>query len=208
MLECLDEFPLIAILRGLIPEQALDVSQVLIEAGIQIMEVPLNSPNALISIERLASKLSSDCLLGAGTVLKPEHVLASEQAGAKLIISPNTDAAVIQQTVTCNLCSIPGVATATEALKAVAEGANHLKLFPADTYGYKHINALKAILPVGTRIIAVGGVTASNLLTWKHAGSDGVGLGSYLFKPDMNLDAIYNLAKELVLIREKALENA
>jgi 2-dehydro-3-deoxyphosphogalactonate aldolase len=208
MLECLDKFPLIAILRGLTPEHAIDVSQTLIDAGIHIMEVPLNSPNALISIEKLSNNLPSECLLGAGTVLTPKQVVACENAGAKLIISPNTDIDVIKQTVSRDLCSIPGVATATEALQATTYGANHLKLFPADTYGFNHINALKAILPPNTRIIAVGGVQTSNIHQWFKAGSDGVGLGSCLFKPDMSLNDIYNIAKDLVLARQQALEYA
>ena len=206
MLECLDRFPLIAILRGLIPEQAVDVSQTLIDAGLQIMEVPLNSPNALISIKKLSQTLPSHCLLGAGTVLTSEQVLSCENAGAKLIISPNTDSAVIQKTVSRNLCAIPGVATATEALLAVSNGANHLKLFPADSYGFKHIKSLKAVLPSKTRIIAVGGVTASTISDWYQAGSDGVGLGSFLFKPGMNLNDTYRTAKALVDAREQLLE--
>jgi 2-dehydro-3-deoxyphosphogalactonate aldolase len=205
MLECLDEFPLIAILRGLMPEQALDVGHALFDAGIHIMEVPLNSPNALASIKRLANTLPTKSTLGAGTVLTVDQVIACEQAGAKLIISPNTDEAVIRKSLELNLCSIPGVATATEALNATSCGANYLKLFPADTYGYNHIKALKAVLPERTRVIAVGGVTASNLSHWKNAGSDGVGLGSYLFKPGMSLSTVYDIAKGLVLAREQAI---
>lgn len=208
MLECLDDFPLIAILRGLTPEKSVDVCHALIDAGILIMEVPLNSPNALVSLKYLSTSLPSHCLLGAGTVLTSEQVIACERAGAKLIISPNTNTAVIQQTISQNLYSIPGVATATEALTAVDSGASHLKLFPADTYGFNHIKALKAVLPSSVRISAVGGVNAFNMLSWLKAGSDGVGIGSCLFTPEMNLNDINKIARELVCARQQALEYA
>ncbi len=207
MSDGLGKLPLIAILRGIIPNKAREVANVLIESGITIMEVPLNSPNALESIEQIAETLPDHCSIGAGTVLTVEQVRECDQAGAQIIVSPNTDEEVIRATVSRGLHSIPGVATATEAFKAIHAGANYLKLFPADTYGYSHVKALKAVLPVESKLFAVGGVNTQNLTDWHKAGCDGFGLGSFLFKPDMALSEIKHIALQLVSKREQLLND-
>lgn len=174
--------PLIAILRGIRPEEILDVAKALVDAGIRGIEVPLNSPEPLVSIQRLTERFGNECLCGAGTVLKPAQVDAVAAAGGKLIVTPNVDRAVIARSVELGLQAVPGFATATEAFAAVDAGATALKLFPASTYGVQHVKALRAVLP-GTKVFAVGGVGARNLAEWAEAGIDGIGFGTDIYAP-------------------------
>ena len=174
--------PLIAILRGIRPDEILDVAKALVDAGFRGIEVPLNSPDPLVSIKRLTERFGSECLCGAGTVLEAAQVDAVAAAGGTLIVTPNVDQAVIARSVELGLQPVPGFATATEAFSAIAAGATALKLFPASTYGVQHVKALRAVLP-GTKVFAVGGVGAHNLTEWAEAGIDGIGFGTDLYSP-------------------------
>jgi 2-dehydro-3-deoxyphosphogalactonate aldolase len=180
--EALAACPVIAILRGVRPDEVAGHASALFEAGIRAIEVPLNSPDPLESIARLTTHLGVNCVCGAGTVLEVAQVDAVAEAGGRLIVSPNTDAAVIGRTVELGLASAPGVATATEAFAAIRAGARHLKLFPAATYGPGHLKQLKAVLPPEVAVLAVGGVGPDAMAEWRAAGALGFGLGSELYK--------------------------
>lgn len=173
---------MIAILRGIRPDEILEVAQALVDAGIRGIEVPLNSPEPLLSIRRLTERFGNDCLCGAGTVLKPAQVDAVAEVGGKLIVTPNVDRGVIARSVELGLQAVPGFATATEAFAAIDAGATALKMFPASTYGVQHLKALRAVLP-GTKVFAVGGVGARNLAEWAEAGIDGIGFGTDIYAP-------------------------
>lgn len=175
--------PIIAILRGVSPGEVLDVAGVIVEAGIRALEIPLNSPQPLDSIERLAAAYGSTCVCGAGTVLNPDQVAQVHDAGGTLIVAPNMDTAVIQRAIGLGLNVVPGFATPTEAFLGIAAGARNLKLFPADTYGAAYLSSLRAVLPGEVRIFAVGGVTASGMASWLNAGAYGVGIGGELYRP-------------------------
>ncbi|WP_342104553.1 2-dehydro-3-deoxy-6-phosphogalactonate aldolase [Methylobacterium sp. SI9] len=175
--------PLVAILRGLTPGEAPAVGDALAEAGFTLIEVPLNSPDPLRSIAILSERLAGRALVGAGTVLEPAQVEAVREAGGSLIVSPNTDAAVIRATRALGLIALPGYQTPTEAFAALAAGATALKLFPADVASTAALRAHRAVLPPGTRVLAVGGVTPDGIAAWRAASADGFGLGSNLYRP-------------------------
>jgi 2-dehydro-3-deoxyphosphogalactonate aldolase len=181
--EALNTCPLIAILRGVRPDEVLDHAHALIGAGLRAIEVPLNSPDALVSVARLAGAVGDDCLCGAGTVLTASQVEEVAAAGGRLIVSPNTAPPVIARAIELGLTPIPGFATATEAFAAIDAGARHLKLFPARTYGPDHLRQLRAVLPAVVVVLAVGGVGPADLTTWRAAGAGGFGLGSELYRP-------------------------
>ena len=174
-----------AILRGIRPDEVLAVAAVLVERGVQAIEVPLNSPEPLDSIARLAAAFGDRCLCGAGTVLDVAQVDQVHAAGGRLLVSPNTDAAVIARARALGLVPMPGFATATEAFAAIAAGASELKLFPASTCGPGHLRALRAVLPAHVRVHAVGGVDERNAAAWLDAGVDGFGLGGSLYRPGL-----------------------
>jgi len=180
--DALSACPVIAILRGVTPDEILDHAKALFEAGVRAIEVPLNSPDPLESISRLAKAFGDRCVCGAGTVLTVAQAEAVAQAGGQLIVSPNADPAVIARTVALGLASAPGVGTATEAFAAIAAGARHLKLFPAATYGPGHLKQLRAVLPPEVAVLAVGGVGPDAFADWFAAGALGFGLGSELYK--------------------------
>ena len=173
----------VAILRGLTADRALDVGQVLYEAGIRTIEVPLNSPDPWSSISQLVAGLPPDCVIGAGTVLSVADVERTQQEGGRIVVAPNIDPAVVGAALRRGLRILPGIATATEAFAAVAAGATELKLFPATTDGPEHLRALRAVLPATVRVFPVGGVGADDLAPWLEAGAAGFGFGSELFKP-------------------------
>jgi 2-dehydro-3-deoxyphosphogalactonate aldolase len=189
---------IIAILRGLQPQSAVEMGAALVECGIRIIEVPMNSPQPLLSIERLATSFGGQALIGAGTVLTPVQVRDVAAAGGRLIVSPNMDRAVIEGTLQQGLESLPGVMTATEAFGAVAAGARHLKLFPASSVGAAHLRALRDVLPTDIRIWAVGGAGAANLRDWVTAGAAGIGVGGALFTPGTSTASLTQRARELV----------
>lgn len=175
--------PLVAIIRGVRPDEAIAVGEAIFEAGIRIIEVPLNSPDPLASINKLSARLGDRALIGAGTVLDPEDVAAVKQAGGRLIVAPNTDRRVIEATVAAGLVSAPGAFTPTEAFTAIAAGAHALKLFPAEAASPAVVKSQRAVLPKEIPLIVVGGVSPDSIPTWLEAGADGFGLGSGLYKP-------------------------
>lgn len=177
--------PLIAILRGLTAETALSVGSVLIEAGIDRIEVPLNSPDPLKSIYLLAEAFGRDALIGAGTVLTTSEVREVATAGGKLIVAPNTDPEVIAAAKSAGLTCLPGAFTASECFSALRAGADGLKLFPATQLGTAGLAALRAVLPSDTLVYPVGGIAATDFAAWVRAGATGFGLGSALFTPDL-----------------------
>lgn len=190
--------PVVAILRGLTPARASSVGAALRDAGIRILEVPLNSPEPYKSIEILSGESGSDCLVGAGTVLSPEQVERTHAAGGQLIVSPNTNPAVIRAALVRAMQVMPGFATASEAFTAIDAGAQMLKLFPAATYGPKHLRALRDVLPASIRIFPVGGIGAADVAPWLAAGAAGFGFGSELFKPQFTLEEITARAARVV----------
>jgi 2-dehydro-3-deoxyphosphogalactonate aldolase len=189
---------IVAILRGIEPGEAVEIGKALVDAGIRIVEVPLNSPDALTSIERLAASFDDDVLVGAGTVLTVDSVDAVATAGAQFVVSPNTDAAVIARTLERGLDPMPGVMTPTEAMAAVAAGARHLKLFPAGSIGDGHIRALRDVLPSDCCVWAVGGVSATNVAQWIERGAFGVGVGSALYRPGHDTGEVRQRAARLL----------
>lgn len=194
----LDDLPLVAILRGVKPDEVVAIAEALVAAGIRLIEVPLNSPDPFASIALLAAAFDGRALVGAGTVLSPAAVDAVADAGGTLIVTPNTDPAVIAHAVARGLVVLPGFATASEAFQAVAAGARHLKLFPAATYGPDHLKALSAVIPKGVKLLAVGGVGAPDLARWRAAGAAGFGIGGELYKPGFTAADVATRATEIV----------
>jgi 2-dehydro-3-deoxyphosphogalactonate aldolase len=187
---------MVAILRGLTPDRALETGQALVEAGFRSIEVPLNSPQPLDSIKLLSAALP-DCLVGAGTVLTPVDVNNVRGAGGRLIVSPNCDPQVIRHALGFGMRVMPGIATATEAFAAIQAGATELKLFPASTYGTSHLRALKSVLPKSVKVYPVGGIGAQDIAGWLASGADGFGFGGELFKPAYTLADVSARAKGL-----------
>ncbi|WP_170773502.1 2-dehydro-3-deoxy-6-phosphogalactonate aldolase [Ruegeria lacuscaerulensis] len=196
--------PIIAILRGLHPTEAADVGQALVDAGIDQIEVPLNSPEPLKSIGILAEKFGDTALIGAGTVLTADQVDAVAEVGGKLIVSPNCDTDVIQRTVALNMQSWPGVYTPTEAFAALKAGATGLKLFPGVMAGPTGLAAMRPVLPEGAKVYAVGGAGPDNFDVWINAGADGFGIGSALFKPGFSVAEISERARGIVAAYNEA----
>ncbi len=196
--EALDECPIVAILRGVTPDEVVGVAEALFQAGVRAIETPLNSPSPLGSIARLAAAARGRMVTGAGTVLGAGEVEAVAQAGGVLCVSPNTDAAVIAAAVERGLTPVPGFATATEAFVAIAAGARHLKLFPAATYGPGHLKALTAVLPGSVRVLAVGGVAPADMAAWRAAGAAGLGMGSELYRPGQSAEETFEKARRAV----------
>jgi 2-dehydro-3-deoxyphosphogalactonate aldolase len=189
---------LIAILRGLQPQEAAAVGEVLYSAGFRVIEVPLNSPSPYESIRILRDALPADCLIGAGTVLSPEQVEQVKAAGGQVIVMPHSDAKVLRAAKAAGLYLSPGVATPTEAFAALAEGADILKLFPAEQMSPAVVKAWLAVLPAGTVLAPVGGITPDNMQAFIDAGVKGFGLGSGLFKPGMTPEQVAVNAKAYV----------
>lgn len=188
--ESLDALPLIAILRGLKPDEAVEIGEVLAAAGFRCLEVPLNSPEPLESIRRLRAVLDGRALVGAGTVLSVAAAREVAGAGGQLVISPNTDVAVIRETKTLGLLSLPGFFTPSEAFAALDAGADALKLFPAEIAGAKGLKAIRAVLPAATRVYPVGGVDPDSMTQWLDAGASGFGIGSAVFKPGQSAEQV------------------
>ena len=190
--------PLIAILRGITPLEAESVSDVLIEAGISIIEVPLNSPQPFETIERMVKFHGEHGIFGAGTVLKERDVYRVQEVGGKIIVSPNLNTLVIKKTKELNLYSIPGVFTATECFDALDSGADALKFFPASQLKEENFQALQAVLPENTISIAVGGINENSFPSWLQVNIHGFGLGSNLYKPGMLVEEVKSKAENIV----------
>lgn len=188
--------PLIAILRGVAPARAVETAAAIVDAGIDWIEVPLNSPDPLRSIAAMQEALGGRAHVGAGTVLRPEEVRAVAATGATFIVSPNADVRVIERTKQLGLGSYPGVFTPTEAFAALGAGADALKVFPAGMMGVGGLRAIRAVLPAGTRVYAVGGVGPADFADWVAAGADGFGLGSTLFQPSWPVERVAAAARE------------
>ena len=192
------ELPLIAILRGVTPRQAVGTAGTLVDAGFRIIEVPLNSPEPFKSIEIMARRFGDDAIFGAGTVLSPEDARNVASAGGNLVVSPDTNPSVIEETKRLGMISMPGVFTATECFAALRSGADGLKVFPSFLMGEEGLKALRAVLPPETEVYAVGGVDAGNFSSWRAAGANGFGIGSALYAPGICADEVASRSKLLV----------
>jgi len=193
----MDSLPLVAILRGLKPEEALDVGQAIVNAGFHILEVPLNSPDPLRSIQILAAAFPQ-ALVGAGTVTTAQQVRDIKAAGGQLIISPHLDDNVVCEAVNLGLISLPGVATPSEAFRAIALGAHGLKLFPAEMISPAVVKSMRAVLPKHIRLIPVGGIGTHNMADYRNSGAAGFGIGSALFAPGKSAQAVGESAAAFV----------
>ena len=194
----LAELPLIAILRGLRPEEAEAIGAALVDAGIRIIEVPLNSPEPFASIRRLVDRFTARAVVGAGTVLETGQVSRLADAGGSLVVMPHGDAAVIAAAKAAGMACLPGVATPTEAFAALRAGADGLKLFPAETLGPAAVKAWRAVLPAGTKLLPVGGIIPEGMAAWRAAGAAGFGLGSALYRPGTTADEVAATARSFV----------
>lgn len=190
--------PIVAILRGLKPEEAIAVSEAIIAAGVRIIEVPLNSPDPFESIAAMQGAFGQEALIGAGTVLDVANVDRLARTGARLMVTPNTDPDVIARGVGHRLEVMPGVLTPSEAFAAIKAGARRLKLFPASAMGPSYLKALREVLPAEVQVWAVGGVDASNIRDWLAAGADGVAVAGALYRPGDTPEQIGEKAARLV----------
>jgi 2-dehydro-3-deoxyphosphogalactonate aldolase len=198
------KYPLVAILRGLKPEETKATVEALLEAGLRAIEIPLNSPEPFKSIEIAAKMSPADALIGAGTVLTVEDVDRLEQAGGRLFVSPNVDVPVLSHAVSKGMVTLPGVFTPTEALAAAKAGATGLKFFPASALGVSGINAIRAVLPADLMIAAVGGVSDENFADYAKGGIKAFGLGSSIYKIGMSADEVSKRARATVAAYDKA----
>lgn len=187
--------PIVAILRGISPDEVCDVADVLIESGFRIIEVPLNSPEPEKSIEKLSSHVDRTVIVGAGTVLDVTAVHRVQAAGGQLVVAPNIDSDVVMAATQLGMVTMPGVATPTEAFTAIRAGATALKLFPSDAASPVTIKAWRAVLPESVPVFAVGGVQTNTLADWWTAGAGGFGIGSALYKPGISLTELRTRAE-------------
>jgi 2-dehydro-3-deoxyphosphogalactonate aldolase len=189
---------IVAILRGVTPEEVAGIGEALHDAGIRVVEVPLNSPEPFRSIATLAARFQNRMVVGAGTVLDIDSVDQLKSAGGQISVSPDCNPQVIARAVENGMVPLPGVFTPTEAFTAVRAGARHLKLFPAEAASSKTVKAWKAVLPRDVNVYAVGGVTPANMKEWADAGCAGFGIGSNIYKPGMSADDVSKAARDFV----------
>jgi 2-dehydro-3-deoxyphosphogalactonate aldolase len=193
---------LVAILRGIRPEEAVPVGAALVARGFAVVEVPLNSPDPLASIAALVQEFGNRMLIGAGTVMTEAEVADIAAVGGKLIVTPHADAAVVRAAKNRGLLAVPGFFTPAEAFAMLAAGADALKLFPAEGANPAMLRAMRAVLPTGTMVLPVGGVDASNMAAWRAAGAAGFGIGSAIYKPGDTADVVS--AKALALLNQRS----
>jgi 2-dehydro-3-deoxyphosphogalactonate aldolase len=196
----LTQCPIAAILRGVTPDEVDAIGDALVETGITIIEVPLNSPNPFESIKRLAARHGAHALIGAGTVLEASDVARVRDAGGRLMVAPNFDADVVRAATAAGLAALPGVMTPSEGFAALKAGADGLKLFPAEIIPPAVFRAWRAVFPAETLLLAVGGVGADNIAAYREAGASGYGIGSALYKPGRSAADIGKLARALVAV--------
>lgn len=190
--------PLVAILRGVEPGAVEAIGEELVAAGFTLIEVPMNSPDPLDSVARLAKRLGGRAVIGAGTVLDVAQVAAVRDAGGQMVISPNADLDVIRASAAAGLASLPGIATPSEAFAALKAGASALKLYPAEGASPAVLKAMRAVLPKTVRVLPVGGITPEDMAPWRAAGAAGFGLGSALYKPGMTAAEVGRNARSFV----------
>ena len=190
--------PLVAILRGIRPEEADAIGDALVEAGLRIIEVPLNSPDPFSSIARLAQRLGTRALIGAGTVMRPADVDRVAEAGGRLIVTPHADPALVRAAKAHGMAAMPGFFTPAEAFSLLDAGADALKLFPAEAGSPAMLKALRAVLPPGTMVLPVGGMDAGTMGAWRDAGAAGFGIGSAIYKPGDSAAAVSGKAAALL----------
>jgi 2-dehydro-3-deoxyphosphogalactonate aldolase len=186
---------LVAILRGVKPDEVEGIAAAIVEAGFGAIEVPLNSPQPLASIARIVRRFGERILVGAGTVLESHEVDDVAEAGARLVVAPNANRAVIERAVKLKLVALPGVATMTEAFEALQAGASGLKLFPGEAIPPEVVRAWRSVLPKATALFPVGGVTPERIGPYRRAGADGFGIGSALYKPGAGVDSVAHAAR-------------
>ena len=190
----LTPLPIIAILRGITPDEAVPVAEILYEAGFRIIEVPLNSPRAFESIRLLTAAHGERCLIGAGTVLAHADIAHVREAGGRIIVTPHCDTSLVREAKRQGLACVPGVATPTEAFAALAAGADALKLFPAEALPPAALKAWRAVLPPATLVFAVGGIKPDTMSAYWQAGASGFGTGSNLYQPGASADEVRHAA--------------
>lgn len=190
--------PVIAILRGITPNEIIPVGRALVECGINVIEIPLNSPEPFESIKRLSTDMGSNAIIGAGTVLRVEDIQTINASGGQLVVSPNTDPKVIAATVAAGMISVPGYYTPTEAFAAILAGAHAIKLFPAEAASPSIVKAQRAVLPAGFPLFIVGGVQSGDAPQWLSAGASGFGLGGALYRPGYSAAQVKQAASQFV----------
>jgi 2-dehydro-3-deoxyphosphogalactonate aldolase len=204
----LDPLPLVAILRGVKPDEVVDIAEVLVEAGFRIIEVPLNSPQPLSSIEKLAANFGDRILTGAGTVMGTASVSEVAAAGGRLIVMPHADTKVVETAKSQGLYALPGFATPTEAFRMLDAGADGLKLFPAEANPPPVLKAIRAVLPADISVLPVGAITPEKLAGYWSAGANGFGLGSALYKPGMTAEDVADNATQFCITANALPRNA
>ena len=190
--------PLVAILRGIRPGEADAIGEVLVQAGLRIIEVPLNSPDPFASIARLAQRFGDRALIGAGTVMRPGDVDRVAEAGGQLIVTPHADPALVRAAKARGMTAMPGFFTPAEAFSLLDAGADALKLFPAEAGSPAMLKALRAVLPTGTMVLPVGGMDAGTMGAWREAGAAGFGIGSAIYRPGDSAAAVAAKAATLL----------
>lgn len=201
-----EEMPVVAVLRHIRPDEVVEIGNAIYDAGIRIIEVPLNSPDPFASIDKLRQVLGDQIIAGAGTVLTVDDVDRLAYVGGEIAVAPNINIKVIQRAIDKKIIPMPGFATATEAFSAYYAGARYLKLFPVATYGAVHIKALGAVLPADVKLLAVGGVGVKNAKEMFHAGAQGIGTGTELYRSGDSAEAVHKQAQDIVNLVRKALD--
>lgn len=194
----LQTMPVVAIIRGVRPDEVVEIGDAIHSAGIKVIEVPLNSPDPFNSIEQLSKHLGEQCVIGCGTLLSKSNAKKVAAAGGEIAVTPNSNPAVIKRCIKLGMTPMPGWATPSEAFAAYKAGARYLKLFPASTFGSKHVKAIKDVLPSDAKILAVGGVGAKDAPEWLTAGVDGFGIGSEIYRAGRSADEVHQRCLDIV----------